>query len=118
MAALDNFRREMVAPYAFQTPGEISDLLAACIQRACAEAGLKEADIFGGAGQVTMFLSDKSFWEAVIVGPNAYQFYPGFDRGDHIVWANVWVGENYDLEKFIAAVEQEIQAARAEGNAP
>jgi hypothetical protein len=116
-APLQDFHLAMMAPNAPIEPEEIGMLLANCARTACEKAGLAGAEIYDGGPIVTMFLSPSRAWEAVIVGPNAYQFYPGFvsEDGERITWANVWVAANYDIEMFIAAVETEIEAARVEG---
>jgi hypothetical protein len=52
----------------------------------------------------------------VVVGPDAYQLYPGFlrEERDEIVWPNIWVADNLTLEKFVARLEEAVlQAARA-----
>jgi hypothetical protein len=114
VTALEPFRAAMADAHAPSDPNEIGPLLGACVRHACAAAGLDDAEILDGGPLVTMFLSPTSAWEAVIVGPDAYQFYPGFVRGESITWANVWVADNYDRRKFIACVEQEIAAACVE----
>ena len=100
----------MVKAGASNTPAAIGALLGGCVREACTQAGL-DADIDNRGPFVTMLLSPTSAWEAVIIGPDEYQFYPGFVRENAITWANVWVADNYRLEKFIASVEQEIAAA-------
>jgi hypothetical protein len=114
-AHLQDFHIAMMAPGAPIAPDEIGVLLADCVKTACAKAGLEEVEIYQGGPIVTMLLSPTKAWEAVIVGPNAYQFYPGMVRENEIHWINVWVGATYDVEMFVAAVEGEIEAARIEG---
>ncbi len=111
MSALDGFRAAMAAPDAPSSPEAIGALLEAAVRAACASRGLDTADIQAWGPFVTMLLSDTAAWEAVIVGPDAYQFYPGFVRADSITWANVWVSDNYSLEKFVRSVEEELAAA-------
>lgn len=113
MSALEPFRAAMADAHAPSDPNEIGPLLGACVRHACTAAGL-DAEILDGGPLVTMFFSPTSAWEAVILGADEYQFYPGFVRGDDITWANVWVTDNYDRRKLIASVEKEIAAACVE----
>ena len=113
MTGIERFVDAMCAEDAPETPDEIARLLDVCVMQACGELGLAEAEIFCGGPAVTMLLSDKAAWEAVILGPDAYQLYPGFlrDDGDTIVWANVWVAAPYDLAKFANVLAEELAAA-------
>lgn len=111
MSALDGFRAAITAPDAPTSPEGIGALLATAVQAACAFRGLDTAHIQAWGPFVTMLLSDAVAWEAVIVGPDAYQFYPGFVREESITWANVWMTDNYSLEKFVRSVEAELTAA-------
>jgi hypothetical protein len=112
---LDAFRMIMSEVPASATPESIGYLLDMCVTQACRQLGLAEADIRSGGPIVTMFLTPKDAWEAVVVGPDAYQLYPGFlrDDGETIVWPNVWVADNYSLEKFVDMLEQELANAAA-----
>jgi hypothetical protein len=94
-------------------PSDIARLLEACAVEACEALGLNEADIRSGGPMVTLLITPRHPREAVIVGPDAYQLYPGFlrDDGETIVWANVWVADNYTLEKFVSALEDEFLRA-------
>jgi hypothetical protein len=116
-AHLHDFHVRMFAPAAPVEPSDIGALLANCVEAACARAGLAEAEIYQGGQIVTMLFSPTRAWEAVVVGPNAFQFYPGFisEDGESITWANVWVAADYDVEMFVAAVEAELEAALVEG---
>ena len=116
MALFDSFRRAMTAPNAPDDAREIAELLEASVQQACEALGFEEADIRSGGPTVMMFPTPRHPWEAVVVGPDAYQLYPGFlrDDGHTVVWANVWVAENYTLEKFIAVLEEEFLKAAAD----
>jgi hypothetical protein len=105
----------MSAADAPAAPDRISKLLGECVTQACADLGLSEAEIWSGGQIVTMLLTPRHPWEAVVVGPDAYQLYPGFvrDDGETIVWANVWVAHNYTLEKFVSSLEGELHRAAA-----
>jgi hypothetical protein len=120
MGLLDRFRWAMTDASAPTTPEEIATLLDVCVRQACGDLGLAEAEIFCGGGLVTMFLTPRHAWEAVVVGPDAYQLYPGFVRedGETIVWPNVWVGDNYSLENFAGDLEEEMRKAAAEVTGP
>ncbi len=113
--AFDHFRSVMQGPLAPQRGIEIAELLEAQARQACTDFGLINAEIFCGGDLVTMLLTERDAWEAVVVGPDSYQLYPGAlsTDGDEIIWPNIWVADNYDLDKFIAALEDAFeQAAR------
>jgi hypothetical protein len=118
--SFDQFRKAMSLAVAPMEPPAIARWLEATVNEACKEAGLVEAEIYCGGPLVTMFLTPRHPWEAVVVGPDAYQLYPGFLRedGDVIVWPNVWVADNYTLEKFVARLEEAILEAAREQPAP
>jgi hypothetical protein len=113
MAVLEQFLDAMSRVDAPSTPNDIARLLGVCVQRACADLDLKEAEIYADAAAVTIFPTPQSAWEAIVVGADAYQLYPGVLRedGETIVWMNVWVGENFSLSKFVDVLEQELVAA-------
>ena len=116
MGQLDRFRHAMADASAPTAPEEIATLLDVCVRQACAALDLVEAEIYCGGGLVTMFLTPRHAWEAVVIGADAYRLYPGFvrDGGDTIVWPNVWVAENYSLAKFVGILEDELgEAAEA-----
>ncbi len=105
----------MSGPFAPQGAGEIAVLLEGHAGRACVERGFGNAEIYCGGNVVTLLLTERDAWEAVIVGPNAYRFYPGFlsADGESITWPNIWIADDYDLDKFTAALEDAFeQAAR------
>ena len=115
MAVLEQFIEAMTGADAPKTPNDVARLLGVCVQRACSDLDLREAEVFSDGPMVTMFPTPESAWEAVVVGVDAYQLYPGVlkEDGETIVWANVWVGENYPLAKFVDVLEEEL--ARAAG---
>jgi hypothetical protein len=113
MAVLEPFTEAMSAAMAPSAPEEIARLLAACVECACADLDLWEAEGYVCGNIVTMFPTPVSAWEAVVVGSLAYRLYPGFPRddGQTIVWANIWVADNYDLAKFTTVLEEELMKA-------
>ncbi len=113
MDLLGRFTDAMLAANAPLDPSEIARLLDAAVRQACTELKLETAEIYCGGQIVTMILTDKHAWEAVVIGPDAYQLYPGFfrDDGETVVWANVWIGENYSFQKFTDTLEHELAAA-------
>ena len=111
MSALATFQAAVTAPDAPREPGRIAAGLAHAVKDACAARGLATADITAWGPIVTMIFSDTAAWEAVVVGPDAYQFYPGFIRDDEIVWPNIWVADNYPLEQFLRELTAELAAA-------
>jgi hypothetical protein len=116
MALFDSFRQAMADGSAPTEPRDIARLLEICAVQACEALGLEEADIRSGGPVVMLLLTPRHPWEAVVVGPDAYQLYPGFlrDDGETIVWANVWVADNYTLEKLLCVLEDEFFKAAAD----
>lgn len=115
MGPFDHFRLVMTGPLAPQDVAEIAELLEGQARRACLNCGLSGAEIYCGGGVVTLLLTERDAWEAVIVGPNAYRLYPGFlsADGETITWPNIWVADDYNLDKFIVDLEEAFeQAAR------
>lgn len=94
---------------------DIARLLCVAVQRAYSDLDLDAGEVFADGGTVTMFPTHATAWETVVVGPDAYQLYPGVlgEDGETITWANVWVGENYPLVKFVTKLEEELAAAAA-----
>lgn len=115
MALLEPFLNAMSAADAPTAPGDIARLLCVSVEQAYRDLDLDEAEVFADGATVTMFPTHASAWEAVVVGRDAYRLYPGVmkDDGETIVWANVWVGENYSLAKFVTALEEDLAAAAA-----
>lgn len=113
MAVMESFLDVMLAADAPSAREDIARLLGAAIQHAYRKLDLDEGEVFADGVIVTMFPTPTTAWEAVVIGPDAYQLYPGVlrDDGETIVWANVWVGENYPLAKLVAALEEELAAA-------
>lgn len=105
----------MSAAGAPSAPADIARLLCVAVQRAYSDLDLDDGEVFADGGIVTMFPTHTTAWEAVVVGPDAYQLYPGVlgEDGETITWANIWVGENYPLTKFVAVLEEELVAAAA-----
>ena len=119
MKSFDQFRKAMSFGAAPMAAPAIARWLEATVQEACKEAGLPAAEIYCGGPTVTMFLTPLHPWEAVVVGPDAYQLYPGFLRegGEEIVWPNVWVADNLGLEKFVERLEEAVlEAARGQAS--
>ncbi len=115
MALLEPFLESMSAASAPSKPEDIARLLCRCVVQACSDLELAEAEVYSDGVTVTMFPTLATAWEAVIVGADAYRLYPGVlrDDGETIVWANVWVGENYSLQKLVDVLEQELSRAAA-----
>lgn len=115
MSAVQQFVDVMRGPDAPDEPSEIARRLAACVTEACHRLALNDAEIYCGGPVVTMLLTGNIAWEAVVIGPEAYQLYPGFfrDGGDTLVWANVWVAENYALATLARVLGEELGAAAA-----
>ena len=116
MSLFDHFRLVMTGPFAPQGIGEIAALLEGQARQASAERGLSNAEIFCGGGVVTLLLTERDAWEAVIVGPNAYRLYPGFlsADGESFTWPNIWVADDYDLDKFVRVLEEAFEQANRE----
>jgi hypothetical protein len=115
MSAVQQFVDVMCGPGAPDEPSDIARRLAACVIETCGRLGLNDAEIYCGGPIVTMILTGSIAWEAVVIGPDAYQLYPGFfrDDGETLVWANVWVAENYSLAKLTRLLGEELTGAAA-----
>lgn len=113
MGLFDAFRLVMTGPFAPREAGDIAALLAVHAREVAAARGLADAEILCGGEIVTLFLTERDPWEAVVVGANAYQLYPGFISADggSITWPNIWVADDYPLDTFIAALEEAFAAA-------
>ena len=118
MGPFDHFRLVMTGPFAPRGVDEIAELLERQTRQACLNCGLSSAEIYCGGGVVTLLLTERDAWEAVIVGPNAYQFYPGFlsADGETITWPNIWVADDYNLDKFIIGMEEAFEQAARPAN--
>jgi hypothetical protein len=117
--SFDQFRKAMSFGAAPMAPPAIARWVEATVREASTEAGLPNAEIYCGGPIITMFLTPRHPWEAVVVGPDAYQLYPGFLREggpegeEEIVWPNIWVADNLTFEKFVARLEEAVlEAAR------
>ncbi len=115
---LDQFRQVMTGPLPPEGVDDIAEHLSEQARQACRGYGLSNAEIYCGGGLVTFFLTERDAWEAVIVGPNAYQFYPGFvsSDGGAISWLNIWVTDNYNLDKFTAVLKEAFEQAAHTGH--
>jgi hypothetical protein len=113
MGLFDQFRLAMTGPSAPRGVSEIAEFLEGHARQACLTCGLTRAEIYCGGGEVTLFLTEGDAWEAVVVGPNAYRLYPGFFSADGqtITWPNIWVADDYTLDKFAAALEEAFDKA-------
>jgi hypothetical protein len=118
MGRFDHFRLLMTGPFAPQGAAAIAELLEEHARRACEACGLIPAEIYRGGEVVTLLLTERDAWEAVIVGPNAYRLYPGFVSadGDAITWPNIWVADDYNLDKFTTALEEAFDQAVRPGH--
>ena len=113
MGPFEHFRLVMTGPFAPQGVAEIAELLEGQARQACVNCGLSSAEIYCGGGVVTLLITERDAWEAVIVGPNAYRLYPGYlsADGEAITWPNIWVADDYNLDKFTTALEEAFEHA-------
>ena len=118
MGLFDHFRLVMTGPFAPPGVDQIAELLEGHARRACVNCGLSGAEIYCGGGVVTLLLTARDAWEAVIVGPNAYRLYPGFHSADGqtITWPNIWLAGDDDLDKFTKALEEAFEQAARPGS--
>jgi hypothetical protein len=118
MSSFDHFRLVMTGPLAPRDVTEIAELLEGQVRQVCLNCGLSSAEIYCGGGVVTMLLTERDAWEAVIVGPDAYRLYPGFlgADGETITWPNIWVADDYNLDKFTTALEEAFEQAARPNN--
>ena len=114
MNAIQRFGLAMAGTSAPQDRADIAEMLEMHVRQACEEYGLQSAEIFSSGGIVTLLLTSQHAWEAVIVGPDAYQLYPGFirDSGGSIVWPNIWVANDFTLATFLGALEGAFEECR------
>ena len=102
MSALADFRARVEAPGGPQPPEAIALALAAAVRERCAEVGLGGAETEAWGCVVSIALSRSSVWEAVALGPDDFQFYPGRVKGTGMVqWPNVWTAEYFSLSALI-----------------
>ena len=60
--------------------------------------------------------SEPRHWEIECYSPDGFRIYPGFERGDTITWANVWVrGSNLTVDELVEQLND--VAFRKEENA-
>ena len=113
MHHFDPFKSLMSGSLAPREIGEIGAALAHDVKKACDALGLGEAEIHCGGGWVTLLLTPNDAWEVIVVGPDAYQFYPGFinEQSGVISWPNIWVADNYPLVRLLAELEEALAAA-------
>jgi hypothetical protein len=112
MSALADFRTAIEAPGAPEAPEEIAVLLADAARQACADNGLLASEIDPWGPMVTMLLAPNHAWEAMVIGANQYQFYPGFvSPSGSIQWANVWIADFLSVAKLLDEIALEIGKA-------
>lgn len=112
MSALADFRALVEAPGGPEMPEALAIALASAVRARCAEIGLCGAEIEAWGPVVTMILSRVSAWEAVAVGPDDFQFYPGRVKTDGAIqWANVWTADYFSLATLVDEVAVKIDEA-------
>jgi hypothetical protein len=102
--------------------GDASPAVAA---RLCAfieahRTGSAIAELYAAGPWVHVVLEsgDPRFWEIDCLSPNDFHMYPGFERGDDVVWANIWVRDNMDVEELVKTINDvAFQNMEESGNA-
>ena len=112
MSALADFRALVEAPGGPKTPEALAAALAVAARERCEELGLAHAEITPWGPVVTLMLCKTSAWEAVAVGPDDFQFYPGQMKTDgSIQWSNVWTADYFSLATLVDEVAAKIDEA-------
>lgn len=113
MAVLEHFLDAMSGADAPSAPVDVARLLGVCVQRACSDLELDEAEVFSDGAIVTVFPTAESAWEAVVVNSDAFRLYPGVldDDGESIVWRDDPAAESHTLASFVEALERHLSAA-------
>ena len=112
---LDAFRMIMSEVPASTAPESIGNLLDMCVTQACRQLGLAEADIRSGGPDRHHVPDPEGCLGSRGRRAGCLSALSGFlrDDGETIVWPNVWVADNYNLEKFVALLEDELSKAAA-----
>ena len=115
MSALADFRALVEAPGGPETPETLAAAFASAARARCDEAGITGAQIEAWGPVVTMVLNRTCAWEAVALGPDDFQFYPGQVKANGTIqWSNVWTADYFSLAAFVDEVAAKIdEAARS-----
>ncbi len=84
-------------------------------------AGSTIVDLYDWSFNVEFVLGggELRYWAIECLSPNDFRMYPGFERGDQVTWANVWVRDNMDVEELVKTINDVAfqQATEESGNA-
>ena len=58
-------------------------------------------EVYCWAFNVEFVLKNGDHWTIECLSPEEFRMYPGFVRGDTVVWANVWVRDNMQLDELV-----------------
>lgn len=113
MAVLEQFLHAMSDAGAPSAPSDVARLLGVCVQRACSDLDLRDAEVFSDSATVTIFPTPDSAWEVVVVGDDAYRLYPGVlqEDGETILWSTTESAGTLGLAMFVELLEQELSRA-------
>ena len=84
--------------------------LAELLQEHASDAGIVEIAHYGVTVEIE--LSGGDHWAAECLGPDAFHLYPGFVRDGGVVWPNIWVADDYTLDKFLACLKEALSPAK------
>jgi len=70
-------------------------------------AGSEIVDVHNWAFNVEFVLKTGDHFAIECLSPSAFRMYPGFRRGETVVWANVWVrGSDLTLDELVEQVNE------------
>ena len=94
----------------------IAARLGAFLEQNRAGSSIVELDVHGPWVHVTTAGEEPRHWEVECYSPDDFRLYPGFERGDTITWANIWVrGSNLGVDELVEQLND--VAFRKEENA-
>ena len=61
---------------------------------------------------VEIELSNGAHWASECLGPDAFHLYPGFVKDGNVIWPNIWVADDYTLDKFLECLNETLSSGR------
>ena len=84
--------------------------LAEALQEHASDVGILEIAHYGVTVEIE--LSDGNHWAAECLGPDAFHLYPGFVTEGCVTWPNIWVADDYTLDKFLEYLKEALSPAK------
>jgi len=69
------------------------------------------ADVWTLDASVEMKLANGEYWAVECIGPNAFRHYPAVIRNEKVTWLNVWVADDYPLDRLVGELGVTLTAA-------